>query len=102
MIKEFEKWLMTCTDTKKGHRLSDSTAYKYSRAIKTISKDMLECGVINVDLLNIKDRLELSKVILKIKDTDDFVTKNERGNKMYSNALDYYLEFVKYLNTGEL
>lgn len=95
MLGEFEKWLLTYSNTKRKSGLSKSSAYKYSRAIKTISEDMLDCGVINDSFLNIKDVVELSRYINKIKNSDDFILKNDRGNKMYSNALDYYLEFIR-------
>ena len=95
LLKEFERWLIECTTTKKGILLSQSTAKKYSRAIYTISNEMMENNIINRSLTNILDSFELEKDIRKIRNNDIFIKKNEKGNKMYSNALDYYIAFIK-------
>lgn len=70
--------------------LKDSSIEKYSRAVRTISEQF----VVGRSLYKIDSYDEAREVVEKIYDNAEFVQKNERGNRMYSNALDKYLEFL--------
>lgn len=82
-INSFNDWLKVNTS------LSDSSAYKYSRAVNTISKDMFERHVINIDLLS-ASVLQLDSIIPRILNDEAFLEKNSTGNNMYSCALKQY------------
>ena len=91
---DFEKWLLVKNDSKMK-TLSTSSAYKYSRAINSISKDMLENGVINKSLYNVVSSTECNKLVNEIKNSTFFIEKNYTGHNMYSVALDHYLNFLR-------
>ena len=86
IIKEFAAWM------KENSFLSDSSVYKYSRAINTISNDMIAKGVITESLL-IMSALQLDRAILLILKDEDFIIKNTTGNNMYSNSLKQFRLF---------
>lgn len=95
MYEEFLKYLMEVPSYKSKRSIS-SSALKYADAINTISDDMIAADLIKERLYNIVDLKKLDKIIEDIKDNDAFIDKNERGNKMYSNALDHYKYFRYY------
>ena len=72
--------------------LSDSSVYKYTRAVNTISNEMKEKGVITESLLAMSV-LQLDVFVPLILHDPDFVAKNKTGNNMYSNALKQYRLF---------
>lgn len=72
--------------------LSDSSIYKYVRAINTISNEMKDKGVITSSLLEMST-IQLDVFIPLILNDPDFITKNKTGNHMYSNALKQYRLF---------
>lgn len=84
----FDKWLK---DTSK---LSESSVYKYTHAIKTISGDMLSEGVIDKPLTDM-ELYEVDLSIAVIFHTPSFIDKDNRGNHMYSNALKWYRFFLE-------
>jgi len=73
--------------------LSDSSIYKYTRAVNTISKEMLDAHIIHKSLLNMS-RIELDLAIIDILQNDRFIKKNSVGNNMYSNALKQFRYFT--------
>ncbi len=79
----FKEWLHKNTD------LSDSSIDKYVRAVNTTSKDMIRNNVISKSLLEM-DYFEITVTIALIMLNADFLAKDKRGNKMYSNALKQY------------
>lgn len=86
-LVEFQKWMSAHTT------LSDSSIYKYTRAVNTISKEMLELGIIKKDLLAMNlVELDLSIVLILI--NQQFIAKNTKGNNMYSNSLKQYRLFA--------
>lgn len=87
MFQSFSQWMAENT------HLSDSSIYKYQRAIHTISNEMLEAGVIYQSLLNMT-RFELDIAINVIFQNPQFIAKNEKGRRMYSNALKQYRYFI--------
>ena len=86
VIKEFAAWM------KENSSLSDSSVYKYSRAVNTVSSDMLERGVISESLLEMPS-LILDRAVSDILRDDAFVFKNTTGNNMYSNSLKQFRLF---------
>ena len=87
ILKNFSKWMTI-------HRtLSSSSIEKYTRAVNTISNDMIELGVINESLLSMS-LTELDLAISLILSNKDFIAKNTKGNHMYSNGLKQFRYFV--------
>lgn len=85
-LEELSSWI------KENTSLSDSSIYKYSRAVNTISKEMVAKGVIPVSLFELSS-LQLDLYIPIIFDNPDFKEKNHTGNNMYSNALKQFRMF---------
>ena len=86
ILEEFSMWMSENT------ALSDSSIYKYTRAVNTISNEMLEKGVITESLLSMST-LHLDIFIPIILNNADFAKKNRIGNNMYSNSLKQYRLF---------
>lgn len=84
----FDNWL------KETSKLSDSSVYKYSHAVNTISREMMERRVI-VKPLKDMELFEIDLAISLIFCDEYFITKNEIGNKMYSNALKWFRSYVE-------
>ena len=85
-LEEFSAWM------RENSTLSDSSVYKYTRAVNTISNEMKEKGVITESLLAMSV-LQLDVFVPLILYDPDFVAKNKTGNNMYSNALKQYRLF---------
>ena len=85
-LQEFSAWMGENT------KLSDSSIYKYTRAVNTISNEMEIKGVIPKNLLSMSV-LQLDAYIPLILLDVDFAAKNTRGDHMYSNALKQYRLF---------
>lgn len=83
----FAHWLRQNTT------LSDSSIYKYSRAVDTISREMNEYGVVSQSLRDMHS-LELDVAIHSIMKNQQFIEKNIRGNHMYSNSLKQYRYYI--------
>ena len=84
----FNNWL------KETSKLSDSSVYKYSHAVNTISREMTERKVISKPLKDM-ELFEIDLAISLIFCDKYFITKNEIGNKMYSNALKWFRSYVE-------
>lgn len=91
--KEFSNWLSKKTK-KNGALMSDSTVYKYVRAIDTISEDMVRENIISGNIYNIIDKSQIIKTIVLIKNNNNFNLKNDTGNNMYSVALAHYQDYI--------
>lgn len=87
VLKNFSNWMI------QNGVLSESSVYKYKRAINTISSEMLEQDVINKSLLNM-NLIELDIAIYNIFNNPIFVKKNTKGKRMYSSALKQYRYFM--------
>lgn len=77
---------------KENTLLSDSSIYKYSRAVNTISNEMKQKRIIPVGLFDMSV-LQCDFYLPIILRDSDFVAKNSTGNNMYSNALKQYRMF---------
>ena len=84
----FDNWL------KETSKLSDSSVYKYSHAVNTISREMMERKVIAKPLKDM-ELFEIDLAISLIFCDEYFISKNEIGNKMYSNALKWFRSYVE-------
>ena len=84
----FNNWL------KETSKLSDSSVYKYSHAVNTISREMMELRVISKPLKEM-ELFEIDLAISLIFCDEYFITKDEIGNKMYSNALKWFRSYVE-------
>lgn len=77
---------------KENTLLRDSSVYKYSHAVNTISKEMYKKGIIPVELFAMSE-LQCDIYLPIILQDSDFISKNSTGNNMYSNALKQYRMF---------
>ncbi|WHY84689.1 hypothetical protein QNH39_18820 [Neobacillus novalis] len=93
--ENFINWLNTSTN------LSSNTTGKYSGAINTISDELGRYGLLEGSLYNITDPVIIESKSRKYLSIPEFIEKDIRGNKMYSNALRYYNLFAKYLLDNE-
>ncbi|MBK5201147.1 MAG: HNH endonuclease [Spirochaetaceae bacterium] len=76
--------------------VKNSTAKHYCDSINTISRELSNLGIYDVDHLYEIDSLER---LLEIKDllanNKEFTELNKKGHQMYSAGLNRYLEFAK-------
>jgi hypothetical protein len=76
--------------------LSESSAKKYSSAIfGSISEWARDAGLIETSLIEISDPKIFEDLSGKIKRLPIFIERNEKGNNMYSSALDKYSEYLE-------
>lgn len=85
-LDKFSVWMSENTS------LAQSSIGKYVRAVRIVSDEMLEQGVIARPLVYM-DAIELSNAISRIINNDHFLYKDNKGNRMYSNGLNKFLEF---------
>lgn len=88
ILENFSEWMNENT------ALADSSIYKYTRAVNTISNEMLEQGVIYKSLLEMSS-VEYDIAMLNILNHDAFMRKNSVGNNMYSNSLKQFRFFLR-------
>ena len=92
MYEDFLKYLEEKPSFKNGRYITAS-AKKYADAILTISNEMIEVKMIDGSLYNIIDVVLLDRAISKIMSDEEFIQKNKRGRKMYSNALEHFQHY---------
>lgn len=85
----FEEWITTV----KGK--TESTAFKYSRAIVTIMNELYEETGIRYDFYKMSNISDVERGVEHYLSISKFSEKAERGNRMYSCALRKYIEFMK-------
>lgn len=88
----FEDWLGQATRAN-GAPLSSATAYKYNHGFATVSREMLEAKVIAKPLESM-NLYEPDLALLLIFSDESFLKKDEIGDKMYSNALKRYRNYI--------
>jgi len=91
--KGFKRYLEEIPSFKSGRILSDSSVKKYADSINKISDEMIDINLISKNLYVIDDGDILDDMILRILENDYFIEKNERGDYMYSNALEHYQNY---------
>ena len=89
MENQFGVWL------KVNCNISDSAIGKYKRAIRAVSKDMIEEAVLQGDLYSISSWEKYESVKAKILANDFFIDKDTKGHRMYSCAMNLYSSFLK-------
>lgn len=85
-LDAFSEWLHA------NSSLADTSIYKYTRAVNTISNEMMERGVVKKSLLEM-NLVEIDVAIECILCDEDFIAKNSTGKRMYSNALKQFRYF---------
>ncbi|HBQ60923.1 MAG TPA: HNH endonuclease [Balneolaceae bacterium] len=76
--------------------LSESSAKKYSSAVfGSISEWARDANLIDSSLIEISDPQEFKKLAVQIQHLSIFRERNEKGNNMYSSALNKYHEYLK-------
>ncbi len=87
---EFNQWMQTQTN------LSESSMYKYSRAIRKISNDLVKLDLVYSSLEEITDNADLTRLKEKYFSIKEFKDLDKRGNQMYSAGFSRLIEFQKY------
>lgn len=88
ILDNFSEWMNENTT------LADSSIYKYTRAVNTVSNEMLEQGIIYKTLLEMSS-VEYDIAMLNILNNEVFMRKNSVGNNMYSNSLKQFRFFLR-------
>lgn len=86
------KWLEENTS------IASSSIAKYAGAINTISKELLDKKLIDYHLYKTNDSVLVEKARMTYFSIQEFKDKDERGNRMYSRALIYYIQFLQNKN----
>ncbi|RSK27474.1 hypothetical protein EJF36_11580 [Bacillus sp. HMF5848] len=87
--KRFLNWLEENT------KLSANTLGKYTSAINTISKEFNQEGLLEGNIYNLTDPESIENIITKYLTIPKFLSKDTKGNRMYSNALKYYKKYTE-------
>lgn len=88
MKVKFNNWI-------KDNKSKISKPVKYSSTITTISNHFKKKLNKNIDLYSITNSEELLSLKEEYFSYQEFYIKNKTGNRMYSRALDLYLEFLE-------
>ncbi|CEG21478.1 hypothetical protein BN1080_00389 [Planococcus massiliensis] len=86
--EEFINWMEEATS------LGPSTIRSYAGAINTVSKGLKKYNHLSGTLYNLNNPTEFETLTIKYFSIQEFIDKDSRGNKMYSNALKYYKRFL--------
>lgn len=86
--EKFKNWVEVNTRAKKSGR-------HYSRAIETVSDDMMELKVLEKNLYLYTNELELVESVNIIFQNSKFLEKDRTGRNMYSKALNHYINFMR-------
>ncbi|MGG7162809.1 hypothetical protein [Clostridium ihumii] len=87
--EEFTRWML------KHSNRSKNTIDKYAAAVVTISKELTKYSNTTIDIYSINDSMSIDsikQIYLKI---DVLREKDERGNRMYTSALEWYKKYLK-------
>lgn len=91
----FYEWLRNIYVMKNKEKVTGSTIQKYVGVINTVSNDMVAIGLIDkrLDSMTIT---EYEVALNKILHNNDFLLKDNKGNKMYSNGLKRYRSYLNF------
>lgn len=79
----------------KNTELATSTQEKYAGAINTISTELQKYNLLEQNLYFITDPVMIESYKVKYFQIPEYRAKDSRGNRMYSNALKYFVEYVE-------
>ena len=88
ILIEFSNWM------KENTTLKDSSIEEYSRSVNAISNEMMDKGYISKSLFNMTE-IELDIFIDKIFKDVDFIAKNAKCDRKYSNGLKRFRSYKK-------
>ena len=83
----FSAWMHSNTT------LSENSIYKYTRAVNTISNDMVANDIISKSLFDMNS-FEIDIAVGAILHDATFIAKNLKGKRMYSNSLKQFRYFI--------
>jgi predicted restriction endonuclease len=84
--QKFEEWLS---------RNGSNSVGKYSGAINTITKELKNNNLIQIEIYLIQDPDEIDEIINKYLSIDELNKKNKRGNNMYTASLKNFKKFLE-------
>ncbi len=87
IFEDFSQWMNDHST------LSQSSIEKYTRSVKTVSKEMCSLGVISKPLFDMT-LTELDLALTVILKEENFLEKNRRGNNMYSSGLKQFRYYI--------
>ncbi|WP_307893575.1 HNH endonuclease [Bacillus swezeyi] len=90
--EDFINWLINTT------KLSPYSVNRYANAIDTISSELVNYGLENINLYNETDIKIIDAVINELLANQEFQKKNNTGNRMYSASLNHYKRFLEHNN----
>jgi 5-methylcytosine-specific restriction enzyme A len=82
----FARWLVTHTD------LKQYAINRYSRAIETLSLELVDFGLQSINLFNLTDTTYIDTIL----SNPEFKKKDNKGHRMYSTALKYFKKYIEY------
>ncbi|MEH7254312.1 hypothetical protein V7111_19505 [Neobacillus niacini] len=85
----FINWLEDTT------KLAKYSIRRYAGAIETLSEELRDYGINERDLYNVTDM----NIIDCILNNSLFQEKNNRGNRMYSAALNHFKSYIEHCNS---
>lgn len=91
--EDFLNWLRS------NRAIKEYSANRYANAIVSISSDLKAYGINETDLFEISDIGYVDKILKH----PEFLSKDSKGNRMYSSALKHFRKYVEYrgvLNTN--
>lgn len=96
-IGEFKGWLKNIYRKHNGVALSDGSIYRYINGLKWIVNDIKERKFLDgTSLLEFHDSNDLEDIMTSYFELSEIIKLNERGNNMYSNSMQRFIEFNEY------
>lgn len=86
--EEYKYFIENCTSTPKSYK-NYSDFSRICRTLATITQNE------KFDIYSVTDINYLEKLIEELNNNDEFQTYNKKGGNQYSNALQFYLRFLK-------
>lgn len=88
MKNNFKYWLTNIAKKSNGEKYSPRTIYKYCSSIDVIKRQF------DVDLWNYENIENLFKLKTNLYNNEEFMNKNTTGNRMYSRAVETFIDYV--------
>jgi hypothetical protein len=96
-IDKFKEWLTSVYKQSQGINLTEKSIYSYVTGIKYIDRDLVSKKIIPVNsLFEINSVEELSSINNAYFSTPEIRDWNLKGNNMYSNSFQRYIEYMEY------